>query len=179
MLQIRVQDELLWKAYPIEPQVPESLDSLCCSLLNRPNCEVDNYGQVNDGEDRQTTSSSSSTRVSWIMPCDASKSCNRGSKGLAELPSLQPPNTFTRSWAARDSQRARILLCPPADEDKLTLIVDDRHLLPVGYLCHACLFGCAALLRSCILSLFGVALSSRFLSISTAWASDCKSRSRS
>ena len=113
MLQIRVQDELLWKAYPIEPQVPESLDSLCCSLLNRPNCEVDNYGQVNDGEDRQTTSSSSSTRVSWIMPCDASKSCNRGSKGLAELPSLQPPNTFTRSWAARDSQRARILLCPP------------------------------------------------------------------
>ena len=63
MLQIQVQDELLWKAYPIEPQVPESLDSLCCSLLNRPNCEVDNYGQVNDGEDRQTTSSSSSTAV--------------------------------------------------------------------------------------------------------------------
>ena len=24
------------------------------------------------------------------------------------------------------------------------IIVDDRHLLPVGYLCHACLFGCAS-----------------------------------
>ena len=23
-------------------------------------------------------------------------------------------------------------------------LVDDRHLLPVGYLCHACLFGCAS-----------------------------------
>ena len=38
---------------------------------------------------------------------------------------------------ARDS-----FYVPPADADKLTLNPLDRHLLPVGYLSHARLFGC-------------------------------------